>query len=168
MRYGARYFLALVGLGATAQTSAGASFILCEAPDKADIIVELGARDFDGVELSCLSGGDFIVDMTPCAPEGGFGLSAPTGSASLIGIAHRWQDYTDHSGGVVGFYSTPSAYRFNGGFAFPGSGYTEAWSFEISRLTGVGDLSVVQDVEEGGEVGRSQDRYTCAPAAVQF
>jgi hypothetical protein len=34
--------------------------------------------------LNCISG-SFISDMTPCAPDGGFGLSYPTGDASLSG-----------------------------------------------------------------------------------
>lgn len=145
-----------------------ASFVLCEAADKPNIVIEQDAETFGEYSLACLSGGNFIVDMTPCAPDGGFGLSAPTGSAALVDVVMRWQDYGDHSGGVVGYSASPSAYSFQGGFIYPGSGYHDAWRFEVSRLTGKGELSIVQEVEEDGAVGWSYEEYDCKPATQKF
>lgn len=147
---------------------AAASFILCTAAEKEDIVLELDSMEFEGQTLSCISGGDFIYDMTPCAPDGGYGLSYPTGSAGLLAVVHRWQDYGDHSGGVVAFTSSASSYSFQGGFTYPGSGYTDAWSFDVSRLTGVAELSIVQEDEEDGAVGRSSELYSCEAVEQKF
>jgi hypothetical protein len=57
---------------------------------------------------------------------------------------------------------------FVGGFVYPESGYEEAWTFEVSGLTGVGELTVVQEVEERGEIGKSLDEYTCASLSQKF
>jgi hypothetical protein len=157
-----------VALGLTGPAAAQ-SFILCTAPDKEDLVIELDSMIFEGETLSCLRGGGGVIyDMTPCAPDGGYGLSYPTGSAGLLKVVHRWQDYGDHMGGVASFTASETEFRFEGGFMFPDSGYSEAWSFTVSRLTGAGDLAVVQEVEEGGEVGRSHDQYNCAAVSRKF
>lgn len=160
--------IALTALLATTEHSFAASFVLCQAPDKEDIVIEQDAEKFGEHSLTCISGGGFVVDMTPCAPDGGFGLSAPTGSASLVDVVMRWQDYGDHSGGVVGYSESSSSLSFHAGFHYPGSGYQDAWRFEVSRLTGKGELAIVQEIEEDGAVGWSYDEYDCKPASQQF
>lgn len=166
-----RYSMSIAALPLTmlmAGSSFAASFVLCQAPDKEDIVIEQDAEKFGEHSLTCISGGGFVVDMTPCAPDGGFGLSAPTGSASLVGVVTRWQDYGDHSGGVVAYSESASSLSFHAGFHYPGSGYQDAWSFEVSRLTGKGELAIVQEVEEDGAVGWSYDEYACKPASQKF
>lgn len=148
--------------------SVAASFVLCQAPDKEDIVIEQDAETFGNHSLTCISGGGFVVDMTACAPDGGFGLSAPTGSANLVEVVMRWQDYGDHSGGVVAYSESASVMSFHAGFHYPGSGYQDAWRFEVSRLTGKGELAIVQEVEENGAVGWSYEEYDCKPASQQF
>ncbi len=159
--------VAFLGSTITLPTQA-ASFLQCSAADKPDIVVELDAQDFEGSTLSCLSGGDFIADMTPCAPEGGFGLSYPTGSASLSAVVHRWQEYSDHHGGVVGFTATPSSYGFLGGWMSSEGGFEKQWSFEVNRLDGSAKLEVVQEIEEDGAVGTSIDNYQCEAIKRKF
>ncbi len=156
---------ALYMLGSNA--SRAETLVLCTSPDQADVLLELHSKTFEGVSLSCISG-DFIADMTPCAPENGYGLSAPTGSAGLVGIASNWRDYADHSGGVVSFFASPSAYSFAGGVIDPKSGYQEAWRFEANRLSGDGSLSIVQKAETDGAAGRSLFDYTCEAAHQKF
>lgn len=143
------------------------AFVVCQAPDHSDIILEIEAAVFDGVAISCISS-DFAYDMTPCAPTNGYGLSAPTGAASLVGLVYDWREYGDHMGGVVEFSESPSSYRFQGGFQYPGSGYEEAWSFLANRLSGEGTLTIVQEVEEDGSVGRSSQEFACRAAKQQF
>jgi len=86
----------------------------------------------------------------------------------LVGIADRWQDYANHFGGVVAFGTSPSSYRFQGGFMSPESGYSEQWTFDVSRLTGEAILRQLQEIEEDGERGYSIDDYLCAPAKQKF
>ena len=85
--------------------------------------------------------GDFITDMTPCAPsKGGWGFSAPMGTASLVGVSERWQDAVAHFGGVFSYGYDPEKLYFEGGF---GSGQNEMpkdWTFTVNRLTGTGEL----------------------------
>jgi hypothetical protein len=151
------------------QAATAAQFVLCEAPDREDIIVELDSVAFEGRSLTCIKGGNgFYTDMTPCAPDGGYGLSAPSGSAALVRVVDRWQEYGDHLGGVVAFSSSPSSYWFQGGFMSPSSGFSDQWSFEVSRLTGKAILSVLQEVEEDGARGYSADEYNCVAASQQF
>jgi hypothetical protein len=69
--------------------------ILCEIAGKPNVVITLGAKRQFGRILNCISG-DFIVDLTPCAPNQGFGLSAGTGSAALVAVVNRWQDYATH------------------------------------------------------------------------
>jgi hypothetical protein len=79
--------------------------------------------------------------MTPCAPNGAYGLSAPTGSAELVGVVDRWQDYANHSGGVVSHFANADTIYFAGGFNWPDNGgLTDKWSFTVNRLTGHAEL----------------------------
>ena len=154
-----------IGLtGLSVSTVMGApSFILCHAPEKESIVLELDAHLFEDITLSCVAGGEFVYDMTPCAPDGGYGLSAPTGSAALVEVVYRWQDYGDHMGGVTAFSASPSAYRFEGGFMY--DSYETAWTLEVSRLTGAATLSIVDEDGpfEPGEVG-----YSCSAVDRKF
>jgi hypothetical protein len=135
--------------------------ILCTHAGAHDVIVTLGASRQFGRTLDCIAG-DFIADMTPCAPSGGYGMSAGTGSAPLIGIVDRWQDYLSHVGGVTGTFTNDRQIYFSGGFNAPvsnrtinqnresvglppvpggdrvpqGQGYQELWTFSVNRLTG--------------------------------
>lgn len=97
--------------------------------------------------------------MTPCAPDGGFGLSAPTGSASLVAVVNRWQDYADHSGGVVGHYVTTDKLSFSGGFNGLSGGYKEEWTFVASRVTGSAELR---------QKDKAPVEFACNKAAQKF
>jgi hypothetical protein len=139
--------------------------ILCSRQRSPDVVITLNARQQFGRMLSCISG-RFVSDMTPCAPEGAFSLSTPTGAAALVGVVDRWQEYLNHDGGVVSYDRSPEQIAFSGGFNWPpsnatvnqnrasvglppipggdkipeGQGYQELWKFTVSRLTGRAEL----------------------------
>ena len=118
--------------------------VLCKTADpKADVIIDLSAVWKFGRMLNCIDG-DFIVDMTPCAPSGGYGLSSPTGSASLQAVVDRWQDYTNHGGGVVSSFVSNAKISFTGGHNAPGKDLSQDWEFSVSRLTGIGLLKLAE------------------------
>jgi hypothetical protein len=144
-----------VGPAALAKT-----LIICKGPLGAQPVdISIQDRKFLGRTIDCISG-DFVSDMTPCAPPSGFGLSAPTGSADLVELVNRWQDYINHLGGVTGHYITPDKMAFSGGFNSPDSGgYKEDWAFSINRLTGSAELK--QD-------GKPSIAYTCSKAKQHF
>jgi hypothetical protein len=123
-----------------------------------EIAIALSDGRFEGTELSCIYG-DFIYDMSPCAPSGGgVGMSYPTGTASLRALGTRWQDYLDHSGGVVGHGISSKEISFYGGFNFPETGFTNKWTFAVNRITGRGVL----------KIDGSSFRYTCRAARQKF
>ncbi len=118
--------------------------IICKAIAKeSDVIISLSSESKFGRALNCISG-DFAVDLTPCAPSGAYGLSAPTGSADLIRVANGWRDFEDHIGGVVGSFVSADQLSFTGGFAGI-NGYRQDWEFSVSRLTGNGQLKLGKD-----------------------
>lgn len=137
----------VVGLAALAASGSPvtAAEVLCTHEGGADVTIALSSRESFGHKLSCIAG-DFVEDMTPCAPDGGYGLSAPTGDARLVGVAMDWREpaYANHiNGGVTQFFSTPAKYYFAGGvMGWPRPGLNENWRFEVSRLTGEGTLTV--------------------------
>ena len=141
------------------QFAAGKSQILCKTAGKSgDVIINLAATYEFKRKLNCISG-DFISDMTPCAPSGGYSLSYPTGAASLLGVVDRWQDYADHMGGITSSSVSDAEINFAGGFNFPSSGYTPDWEFSVSRLTGVGVLKVKK---------KPPIQYKCSKANQKF
>jgi hypothetical protein len=147
-------------------TASAKEQILCRHPGKHEVVITLGATRQFGRVLNCIDG-DFIVNLTPCAPDGAYGLSAGTGSVPLVAIVDRWQDYATHDGGVASNFTSGHEIYFSGGFNVPpfnktineyraevGSppidggdkvpdiqqGYKESWSFSLSRLTGEAEL----------------------------
>ncbi|MCF4130271.1 hypothetical protein [Methylobacterium sp. SyP6R] len=136
--------------------------IRCQAKGQPDVIMTLdGERKFGRV-LSCIKG-DFVADMTPCAPNGGYGLSYPTGSASLAKVVDRWQDYADHLGGITGYAADVSSLRFDGGFYSPNQrkrgAWGSHWAFKVDRLTGKATLM---------QEGKPDIGYACAKARPRF
>jgi hypothetical protein len=143
---------ALLATAAISASSFADEQILCTHPGRADAVITLQAMSRFNRVLDCISG-DFISDLTPCAPNGAYGLSAPTGGADLVKIVDRWQDYMGFLGGVTSHFITPDKIHFAGGFVGGRNGYYEEhWSFTVSRLTGIGDLK---------ETGKEPISYAC-------
>jgi|SRR5882724_2229385 len=126
----------------TAMPASAKVLVLCQRPGSPDTVITLEASTQFNRTLDCIAG-NFVADMTPCAPNGGYGLSAPTGSANLVGVVDRWQDYSDHSGGVVSHFASADTIYFSGGINRPDNGgLTDKWSFRVNRLTGHAELKL--------------------------
>lgn len=138
----------------------GMTTILCSSPGSHDVVISINSTQFSGVVLSCVHG-NFIFDMTPCAPVNGYGLSAPTGDARLVGVVRDWHDpaYTTHSGGVTRFAADNSRYQFVGGFMWPSKGLEEVWRFEVNRFSGSATLA---------QRGKASQIYSCKKAQPRF
>jgi len=138
----------------------GKTTILCSSPGSSDVVISINSAQYSGFVLSCVRG-NFISDMTPCAPENGYGLSAPTGDARLVGVVRDWHDpaYTTHSGGVIRFSADTSRYQFVGGFMWPSKGLEENWRFEVNRLSGSATLA---------QRGKASQNYSCKKAQPKF
>jgi hypothetical protein len=127
-----------------AGTASAKDLIQCHHPSSDEVVISLNDRRMFGRMLNCISG-SFVEDMTPCAPNGGYGLSYPTGTAGLAKIVDRWQDAYNHLGGVVHAEITSSTIRFDGSFNSPGTSSSEddgMWTFEIDRITGSAELKM--------------------------
>lgn len=150
--------LTLCALACLWAVQAQAAAIVCKAADGQSATVSLSDRKMCGQSLSCVEG-TFATDMTACAPDGKYSLSAPTGSAPIVRIVDRWQDFADHTGGVLSFNKTRTAYIFLGGFMSPDRGLTHEWTFNVQRLQGTAELT---------QTGKPAVHFTCAKAAPQL
>ena len=122
-------------ISANAQT-----IIQCDRKGSESVTIELNAKQEFGAILHCI-GGDFQLEGETCAPNGGFGLAAPTGSGKLVMIVFRWQDYIGHVGPITGANIYNTQINFHGGYQ-SGSNWSDRWDFQVDRITGVGILKV--------------------------
>lgn len=147
--FGALSFVCCAGIAIAAPTSKPVH-LLCKGDGHDSIYVHLNSKKQFGHVLSCVSG-PFVAGMTPCAPNGGYGLSAPTGSAALVGVAMRRQEYQRHLGGVTGFTWQGDDVTFTGGF-MGSNGLQTSWTLKLDP--------------EGNAVVRDSDGstpYQCKP-----
>lgn len=121
-------YFAVAGMTLAASTEKP-MHLLCKSDGTDNVYVHLNSEKQFGHILSCVSG-PFIADMTPCAPDGGYGLSAPTRAAALVGVAMRSQDYQRHLGGVTGFNRQGDDMTFTGGF-MGSNGLQTSWTLKL-------------------------------------
>jgi hypothetical protein len=132
--------------------------VRCTSKDQADVVLGLDSKIMMGRVVSCISA-PFVFDMTPCAPNGAWSLSYPTGSAGLRAFADRWQDYSDHDGGVTYHTRDSATLVFSGAFNSPDHTTENLWKFEANRLTGNATLK---------ERGKPEVAYMCTKVAPKF
>ncbi|WP_156427399.1 hypothetical protein [Novosphingobium sp. Fuku2-ISO-50] len=140
LKRGRRIAIGMIASASLATSAHAGELVQCSHADVADISISLGIRTGFGAALGCIKA-PFAVDMTPCAPANGFGMSAGTGTAPLVGITHQWQGYMNHMGPVMGFRMDESSYDFSGMFVGFGK-LTRQWDFHLSRITGKGVATV--------------------------
>ena len=98
-----------------------------------------------GEPMHCVFGTD-LGDLTPCAPDGGYGLSRGTGSAGLIGFSSHWLAASDHFYGKFAAVLAPSEFFASATFgegtlpSFDTSDADLLFLLQISRVTGKGKL----------------------------
>ncbi|NLR99845.1 hypothetical protein HGP17_23740 [Rhizobium sp. P38BS-XIX] len=98
-----------------------------DGADKIDI--RLNSTQKFGHTLSCISGPS-VTGMTACAPNGGYGLSAPTGSTALVGAVMSAKEYQRHLGGVTSLSWKGEDVAFTGGFMGT-NGLQTAWTLKV-------------------------------------
>jgi hypothetical protein len=145
--------------------------IRCVSPGKSEIMIALNAKQKFKRMLNCISG-DFVEDMESCAPSNAFGLSYPTGSASLARVVDRLQDTYNHLGGVTENDIHPDSIIFNGWFSAPGDSIKVQWHFAVNRLDGTAVLRY-PGVDRGGgtnwdEPAKPDVHYTCNKVEKRF
>ncbi|TIX92098.1 hypothetical protein BSK43_006800 [Rhizobium sp. P44RR-XXIV] len=120
---------AIVYLAATGMALAAPTHLLCKGDGSDTVYVHLNSKKQFGHILNCV-GGPFITDMTACAPDGGYGLSAPSGTAALVGVVMRPKDYQRHLGGVTGFTRQGDDVTFTGG-VMGSNGLQTSWTLKL-------------------------------------
>lgn len=143
--------------------NAAVDILRCTSKDRPEITITIGERKLNRL-VACIAG-EFVVDMTPCAPNHGYGLSYPTGSASLSKIVDRWQDYGDHFGGVASFNANPAQMSFTGGW-MGSDGMTTNYTFVIDRTTGKADLEATD--QSTTDEKKYTAKYVCAKMKQKF
>ncbi len=131
--------------------------VRCIAAGQGDVVITLHHSRGFGRVLDCISG-PFVVDLTPCAPDRGFGLSAGTGAAELVGIATRWQDARLHPAGIVGHFDDTEMLRFDAYLGGLGD-EQKLWSFHANRLTGDAVLQRPDKPDVAYRCARARQRF---------
>ncbi|ETD90667.1 hypothetical protein ACTTAL_10480 [Rhodobacter capsulatus] len=138
------YLLLAIVLGAcpaAAQTGKPANVLLgCRSATGEDFLIEL-FRPTQFGPLHCVDG-LMIVDMTPCAPDAGWGLSYPTGRASLREVTQMWAIAHRHGGGKFSATLGPDKFvataSFGEGLEADFSKGSYDMTLELDRTTGDG------------------------------
>jgi hypothetical protein len=157
--------LATLALLVLATGAHAKEIIRCTRPKAADVVMTFGAERLLEREVNCIYG-EFATDLASCAPDGAFGLTAPTGETELIEIVNRPQDYATHDGGVTGHTITQEEISFSGGFMGSYSGFELYWTFTANRRTGEGKLKIEKSLPRRG--GEGEFTYACAKATQRF
>lgn len=137
--------LGIIGLSllASACTSAEKKTVLeCSVKGGEGPVVTIALDDRTAFEksLSCIQA-DFLSGMTPCAPNGGFGLSGAAGKVDLSAITDTADGYVSHEGSVTSYSITAEEIQFSGGKNSAGAGYKEDWKFLANRNSGAAVLT---------------------------
>ena len=128
--------LAAAPHGVSAGSAVNEESFRCDSEDGSAVVVRLWKPSGFNEPLHCLQA-DFIVGMTPCAPNGGWGLSSDTTGAELTEITSDWKTAHEHQAGKVTAISGPRAVMFNAqrGKGI-GNNLSYEWKFSVQRRTG--------------------------------
>lgn len=117
--------------------------LLCQSDRDEDFSIEL-FRPTEWGAMHCVSG-LLIADMTPCGPDGGWGLSAGTGLAPITEVTSNWQVAGAHYAGKFSAHLGPVEFRAT---AMHGQGIEPDLSDDsydmtitLNRLTGLGSYA---------------------------
>lgn len=144
-------------------SAVASSIIQCDGAAGSPVRVILNATSRFGTAVNCIEG-DFPTEGEACAPDGGFGLAAPTGSGSLVRIAQRWQDYIGHIGPIYGVNISDTLIAFTGGYQGV-SKWSDQWLFNVDRTTGAGAFSIIDPHTQRYKL---RARFTCRAVTQKF
>jgi hypothetical protein len=131
------------------------------------ILITLGAKKFKLSSLNCIETKKDLGEGEICAPENGWGLQYPTGTAKISQIVFRWQEYMDHHGSIIGNKTTKTEMKFTSGRnESPEKGYVQDWSLSLNRISGSAKL-IIGDVGENFKNNKSEE-FTCGKVSAKF
>lgn len=122
--------------------------LACRSATGEDFTIELFGETSFG-PMHCVKG-LMIVDMTPCAPDGGWGLSYPTGRASIAEVTQMWAIAADHFGGKFTAILGPEEFTAIASF---GQGLEPDLSADSYDMTITLDRSTGDGTYVSGELG---------------
>lgn len=137
-------FGALSAEDSTHNVAPAPKLIKCTAEGHEPIWIDLWTPSEFG-PLHCVRG-DFATDLTPCAPNGGWGLSAGTGRAKLVDVTQNWETAHNHWAGKMAAHLSPTHFSASAKF---GEGLTDTdpeWGIKVSRKDGQGLLFFPQNI----------------------
>lgn len=124
---------------AQAQEALSAPVLLeCQSAKGESFSIELFSETRWG-PMHCVEGLG-IMDMTACAPDGGWGLSLPTGQVPIADVTSSWAVATQHMGGK--FYARLGPDRFEATATF-------SESLEADLSAGSGDYVINLNRSDG-------------------
>lgn len=118
--------------------------VLCSSDYGTDIKVNFSEFKAGDELVNCIRG-DYFPDITPCAPENGYGLSPPTGGHQMIRAERNKAEADLHHGPVVHHTVSNQEINFVGGFNDFDGKLSKSWDFTIDRGGGTAKLNLVDD-----------------------
>ena len=118
--------------------------VLCSSDYGTDIKVNFSEFTAGDELVNCIRG-DYFPDITPCAPENGYGLSPPTGGHQMIRAERNKAEADLHHGPIVHHTVSDQEINFVGGFNDFGGKLSKSWDFTIDREGGTAKLNLVDD-----------------------
>lgn len=128
------------------------SSIKCLSPNGSPITIRIESSKYQNEILNCIDG-DFIYDLTPCAPNGKYALSRPTGSVDIVEVTESDKVMFNWNGGYTQSIVNSDEIFFGGGFYA-----SETWYFKVDRETGIGTLRLWKSEEPAEE---TETKYEC-------
>jgi hypothetical protein len=136
------YYARCIGILAVCMLSsfaaAGDLNLMCRSEGQDRFWIETKFDQKFNQTLYCISGGDFVVDLTACAPTGGWGLSQGTGAAKLVYVTKDKVIADEHFYGRVRADVDAVRMEFSAYFGrdIPSGSADLIWRVRIDRKTG--------------------------------
>jgi hypothetical protein len=158
----------LIALAVISKLAHSETTIECKSIKKGEnILITLDAKKFQSTSLNCIETKKDLGEGEICAPENGWGLQYPTGTAKISQIVFRWQEYMDHHGSIIGNKTTKTEMKFTSGRnESPEKGYVQDWSLSLNRISGLAKL-VIGDIDINSKNNKIEE-FKCGKVSAKF